>query len=468
MAMSLLKKTANLMKPFKRMLKDDSGNIAIMMGYLAPVMLLAVGSVTDFQRAMEAKAAVQVALDAATLYAAQLPDTQNAVIKSKTQAFFDQNFLHDASIVVKSYNPTNGGDHILGKAQIEVNTYFSKFVGLNTLVADVESKVFKSGINLEVAMVLDNTGSMNSTNAQTGNSAISDLKVAAGKFVDTIMPATQGLFYTKIAAIPYNNSVNLGTRVATARGAISSGTSTTPGSANYTFTNGSNQTATLPISNCVSERTGTAAYTDASVGTYKVGRAYLNSNNPCQVQEMMPLSTDGAALKAKINAMSAGSSTAVQVGLGWGWYALSPSIGMWTGAEAPAGYDKLTTTDRMTKVKKVLVIMTDAESNSAYANGVITGNPTVSGSGGAADHINLAATNGNSYTQATSICNSIKGSGVEVYVITFQLNSSFPNRVKMVSDCATDAQHIYDADAGSLDAAFASIANAIMDIRIAQ
>jgi Flp pilus assembly protein TadG len=470
MAMSLLKKTANLTKHFKRMLKDDSGNMAIMMGYLAPLMILAIGSVTDFQRAMEAKAAAQVALDSATIYAAHLPDKNSAILRSKTQAFFDQNFIHDASIVVRSYNPSDGGDHILGKAQIEVNTYFSKFVGLDTLVADVESKVFKSGINLEVALVLDNTGSMDDAiTPATGNLPITDLKLAAAKFVDTIMPTTQGQFYTKIAAIPYSNSVNLGSLAASARGTIATGTSSTPGSANYTFTNAAGNSKTLPITNCVSERIGSNAYNDTPfTSASRAGRAYLNANNPCAVKELIPLSTDGGALKATIDQMAAGGSTAVQVGLGWGWYALSPTIGMWSGTAQPAGYDKITTTDRMTKVKKVLVIMTDAESNSSFFNGVISGNPYKNGTGGTADLINQAPTNGSSYTQATSICNAIKATGIEIYVITFQLNKTVAERVKMVSDCATDAQHIKDADTGGIDSAFAEIANAIQDIRIAQ
>jgi Flp pilus assembly protein TadG len=468
-----MKKPKGIVQRFKQMLKSDRGNISMVFGMSLPMLVMAMGSAVDYQRAVQAKHGLQESLDAATMFAAQLSDKDDAVLKQKTQSYLDLNFKHDGTITVSKYTPHNAGDNIFSTAEISVKTNFMNIMGINALVANAESKVFKSGINLEVSLILDNTGSMNSTNPATGNTAISDLKTAAKKFVDIVMPTTQGQFYTKIAAIPFNNSVNVGTRANSIRGPILSGTGTVPGYQNYTFTNEYGNSQTMPITNCVTERVGNHAYDDSLIGIINnvplwVGSAYLNSNNPCQVKELIPLSTDGTALKTRIDQMTAGSSTAVQVGIGWGWYTLSPNVGIWSGSEQPAGYDKLTTTNKMEKVKKIMVLMTDAESNSAYVNGVITGNPTVYGSGGGNDHINMSPTNGNSYTQAASMCNAIKASGVEVYVITFQLNHSYPQRVQLVNNCATDASHILDADAGGLDTAFSTIANAIMDLRLAQ
>ncbi len=236
---------------------------------------------------------------------------------------------------------------------------------------------------------------------------------------------------------------------------------------------------TFPITNCVTERVGAQAYTDAAVSMYPVGRAYQGSGNGCTVTSFQGLTTNKTALTTTISNMVAGNSTAGQVGIAWGWYSLSPSFGFWSGNSVPAGYDKLTTPDLTQRVKKVMVLMTDGEYNSAMCNGVITGNDpvlgspgnpyyqSVVGSGSPVDHIGCAPSNGDVYTQANSVCSAIKTSGVEVFVITFQLDTSYANRVALANNCATDASHVVNADTTSLDAAFSNIANQILAMRLA-
>ncbi len=446
---------------FKRWLKNDSGNVSMFFGFAIIPVILASGSAIDFERIADAKTKLQASVDSATLYAASLNETLDTVLKTKSQPFITANYIHDSDITLTSYTSHNAGDNIVGTAEISVKTWFMGLFGISRMIVNSQSMVKKSGINLEVSLVLDNTTSMAGT-------PIANLKTAAKNFVTKVMPTTQGQFYTKIAAIPYQNGVNLGSTASSARGPIQTGTSTTPGYQNYSFTNGDGNSKTLAITNCLTERTGPQVYTDASFALYPAGRAYMGGNNPCGVQQLVPLSTTAATLNTTIDNMAAGSSTAGQVGIAWGWYTLSPNVGIWSGTSQPAGYDKLTTTDVMTKVKKIMILMTDAEYNSANANGVITGNPTVSGSGGSSDHINLAATNGDSYTQSASMCAAIKASGVEIYVITFQLVKSIQKRVDLVNNCATDASHILDADTTSLDVAFNGIANSILTMRVAQ
>jgi len=129
-------------------------------------------------------------------------------------------------------------------------------------------------------------------------------------------------------------------------------------------------------------------------------------------------------------------------------------------------------------VRKVMILMTDGEYNSAMCNGVITGNDTTNGSAGSPyynsvvgsgspqDHIGCAPTNGGVYTQATKMCAAIKAAGIEVYVITFQLDKTVAQRVSLATNCATDSSHLIDADTTSLDSAFQAIANQILAMRI--
>ena len=466
-----------------RFRKAQSGNVTVMMGLTAIPFLLAAGSAVDYERAVNAKHSLQTALDTAALYGAQLAtvagdsdDDSNTSMTAKAQNYIDANYSAQGDAALKSFTMKNYSDRVEVTGTITLKTWFMSLGGISSLDIVSTSMVKKAGINLEVSLVLDNTNSMNTkTPPSAPNTPIVDLKAAATNFVNTVMPTTQGQFYTKIAVVPYNNSVNLDTRAVAARGPVTAGTSTTPGSATYSFTGCQNSSCSsttpfsLPITNCVTERTGAQAYTDAAVASNPVGRGYLGSANGCTVTPMIPLTTNAKTLTDAIASMTAVGSTAGQVGIGWGWYTLSPTFGLWTGESVPSGYDKLTTNDFTKKVKKIMVLMTDAEYNSASYNGVITGLPTVSGSGGYNDHINKAPNNGDSYVQSNAMCQSIKNSGVEVYVITFQLDTSVQKRVDLANNCATDSAHVINAaNSSDLNAVMNTLANTIIALRIAK
>ena len=79
------------------------------------------------------------------------------------------------------------------------------------------------GINVEVALVLDNTGSMawvpgadrNPSGSET--SRLTALKNAANNFVDTVVLDDQSQFFSKVAIAPYAANVNPGTLLSMAR-----------------------------------------------------------------------------------------------------------------------------------------------------------------------------------------------------------------------------------------------------------
>ena len=488
-------KKSKIVSGMKRILFNESGNMTIVAGFTLMPMLLALGAAVDFERAVNMKVSLQSSIDASALFAASLSDTTAAGLTDNSKSFFTANFNSSGGQGTPTYTVTPGTDTVTVVSSVDVPNSFMKLVGYPKLTVSAKSvvKKDKQGINLEVALVLDNTGSMGWINAQTGNTAIVDLKAAATKFVNDVMPTTQDSFYTKIAAIPYNVGVNLGSSAAaiSARGSVASGTSTNPGSESYKFsstqmeskyngvwqndcTNGSDSNHycynTATITNCVTERTGTHAFDDLSATMFSLGRQYVvggaNGSNGCKVTQMRPLSTSKTDLNATIAAMSASSNTVGQIGIGWGWYTLSPYINLFSGASVPSGYDKLTTTVESEKVKKIMILMTDGEYNSAYANGVMSGtlnyvNYTDS------KVINQAPDNGDPFVQSKSMCTAIKATGIELYVITFQLDKTKPERVDLTTSCATDAEHLIDADSTSLDAAFTKIANKLQALRIA-
>jgi hypothetical protein len=332
----------------------------------------------------------------------------------------------------------------------------------------VNTEVTRAGNNLEVALVLDNSTSM-------AGASLTSLQSAAKSLVDLVVSDTQTPYYSKVSIIPYGNGVNVGTYAAAARGAVLASTDANcTGGANglgcpsYSYHNPSGTKKTLAVSTCVSERTGTEAYTDASPSTAPVGWNYpaAASGNPCITAQMAPLSSDKTAIKTSIDNLTACCSTGGHIGIAWGWYTISPNWNaVFTGTSAPAAYTAPHTL-------KALVLMTDGEYNSVYCGGVIAkmgANSSSTGSGSDNDHNNCFGTNGkDAYAQAQSLCTAMKAAPNNVIIYTVGLNVlGTPAAADLVNKCATDAAHVYlPKDGASLQVAFQQIGASLQQLRL--
>ena len=77
----------------------------------------------------------------------------------------------------------------------------------------------------------------------------------------------------------------------------------------------------------------------------------------------MPLTNDHAALKNRIDSFSAGGWTSGHIGLAWAWYLISPEwSNVWPAESEPVVY-------KDGKTIKAVILMTDGNFNTAYANG---------------------------------------------------------------------------------------------------
>lgn len=230
------------------------------------------------------------------------------------------------------------------------------------------------------------------------------------------------------------------------------------------FTSKSGPLRALRNSTCVSERTGSAAYTDAAPSTSRVGYNYpaspSASENPCPSARLLPLTSNKADLKSSINGLKIGGSTAGHIGASWGWYTVSPNFNsLWPSSGAG-------TNDLRTTLKSV-ILMTDGEFNTPYAQGVISGDAG-SGSGSTADHISVNATNGDSIAQALRLCSAMKSQGVTVYTVGFQVGKTGA-AADMMKNCATGPDYAYLPESGAdLTEAFKAIGRDITRLRIAR
>ena len=360
------------------------------------------------------------------------------------------------------------------------------------------------GSNIEVSLMLDVTGSMCDSCTK-----ITALKKAAKDLIDIVVWDDQSQYTSRVALAPFADAVNVGTTLAPlVRGTVTANNSTGSGSTGpqlftstsvlndvtnqptkkwirFSSVNGSNSNGcttsgsdncTWQIhSKCVTERIGTHAYDDtapvAGTANTLVGKGYFSdsatsgcsvaANADPEVNLIMPMTKDKTALKARIDKLTTGGSTAGHLGTAWAYYLLSPKWNsLFPAASAAGPYSDLTVYNSkgMPKLRKIAVLMTDGEYNINYCKGVEAKNSDQT------PDINCNSENGKSLAQAASMCAAIKTAKIEVFTVGFQVNSTAKT---FLTNCATDASHYYDATTDvALQAAFRDIALKIATLRL--
>jgi Flp pilus assembly protein TadG len=443
--------------------RDERGvsavTVAISVAVLAPMAL----GIFDVFSVNEQRGKLQDALDAATLYAARSPVFTTPEIDAVGDKALNANLqmIHGASLQASNF--TLSGNKVVADASVQLPAFAP--MAFTQQPVQVHSEVTRSGNNLEVALVLDNTGSM-------AGAPISQLQTAANQLIDLVVADNQSPYYTKMAIVPYSNAVNAGAYVNTVRGAATAAQTPlqgacldSPGCTKMKFHSSANGTQTYNVTNCVSERTGPEAFTDASYATAGVGWVYAPGDNPCIGAAVQPLTSSKTTLHGVINGLTTGGSTAGHIGMAWGWYMVSPNWGdLWPSGSQPAAYGS----DHLIKA---VILMTDGAFNTAYCKGAIS-NPSSAqdgSAGGSNEHTMCASPNGDSFTQAQALCNAMKAAprNIVIYTVGFLHGGADPQAAAILASCATDAQHYYLPTTGaSLQTAFQSIAADLERLRI--
>lgn len=225
------------------------------------------------------------------------------------------------------------------------------------------------------------------------------------------------------------------------------------------FRNPSNSIRAIQTGTCVSERTGTNAYTDVSPATSRVGFNYASSGNPCPSASILPLSSNKSTINALIDSLAVTGSTAGQIGTAWGWYTVAPNFNtLWPSSAAGAYNDD--------DLVKAVIIMTDGDYNTPYCSGVIAQNAGV-GSGGSTDKINCNGTNGDPFDQAKALCDGMKAQGVLVYTVGFAVAAGSTGAA-MLDYCSTSGSAYLPASGADLTEAFKAIGRDITRLRISR
>lgn len=197
----------NLWAKFK---SEDHGIIVpIVAVSMIPLMGL-LGVSVDYNKASELRSRLQMATDAAALQLApQAVTTTDAVLLQRANEMV-KTISKDQTAVATSIEVTPGRTQIKIHSGTHYKTVFMNIPGFETLPLKAYASALASNVTYEIALVIDNSGSMGSTS--NGKSKMQAAKDAAKRLVDSMYSTHSASERTKISVVPFTISVNLGSQ----------------------------------------------------------------------------------------------------------------------------------------------------------------------------------------------------------------------------------------------------------------
>lgn len=173
---------------------------------MMPILMLAFGGV-EFHRYTTVRSNVQDAVDAAALAVARSSSSDPAFLQQTGEAVLRAQVPFSANLRLTSFTVNVDRGVIVADALISITPIIASMFMSGDLKIASRSEVLREVRGLEVALVLDNTGSM------ATNDRIGIAKTAAKNFIDKMAAATAGTTTpdsVRIAIVPFANTVNVG------------------------------------------------------------------------------------------------------------------------------------------------------------------------------------------------------------------------------------------------------------------
>jgi len=390
---------------------DRKGSMIVQFAVALIPVLGVMGAAIDYSRANLARTKMQVALDVTGLLLSKLPaNTTQEELIAKAQQYFFANY---ASPEVTGIVLTAAPGEVPGKLDLTAKgTYIPELVnvlGIGNFEVGTKTQV-KWGIGkVEVALALDNTGSM------SGNK-IAQLKIAAHDLLNVLQNAAQNPGDAKVSIVPFGKQIKLST---TFREEF--------------WLKWGSQSEKDNWTGCVEDRNKDNDVADTvPISTDSTTKFPGEPSSGCgSLATIMPLSYDWTALNAKIDTMIATGSTNIPIGLAWAWHTLSPTLPFTEGAAY--GTENLT---------KFVILLTDGDNtDNRWDDSTWTINQ-----------------------RTTMACNAIKAAGIKIYTIRV-INGN----ASLLQSCASSPSMYYDVDdAAQLSSVFNAIGSQIANLHLSQ
>lgn len=453
-----------------RLISDRGGATAIALALVVMTMVLAAGGAVDYYAMFQWRTSLQGVADSAVIAGAITADegSGDAAVQTTVRTYVTRGFddPHKTSSTVATTIDTTLGQ-VATQVSVDIPTTFLKMIGIAALPVSVKSAASYGGGQMEVALAIDVTGSMDGPKLTAAKSAAKSLI----QTLFTVPGTTKVNTKVKVGVVPFARYVNVGTA---ARGqswlSVPADATTTTNqcwvedqggycSATQTVTSTcyndgvpyacsweqcTNWVSGKLVTVCGPVTTTTAWH--GCVGSRKYPndlQAEANVTGPvpgvmdevCNAQ-LVRLTQDQTALAAAIDGLAAWDETYIAPGMLWAWRVLSPRQPFADGSS------------NTQTTKKAIILMTDG------FNTVSATYPTHWG-GDTAD----------SNAVLSKICANAKAEGIAVYTIAFQVSDSTVKSI--LTGCATNASYFFDSgNIAQMQAAFKQIGSQLSSRRL--
>ncbi|HRD75072.1 MAG TPA: pilus assembly protein TadG-related protein, partial [Hyphomicrobiaceae bacterium] len=498
---------------------DCHGSMAIIAAIVMTVLVVLAGGAIDYGRWHAAYNRIQGSIDSAVLAsgrAVQLGLSNSEVI-AVAERFYSRNRPVGLTRDGATFEIRNSSQ-IVGIVDAAVGTTFLNLIGIGELPINIAARADlasggSSGTNVELALMLDVTGSMcdDGVGPCSSGTKLNALRAAATDLVNIVVWSDQSRYTSRVALVPFSTRVrmapngdgdtlmrNLTNMEATWSGwytfcteGSGSGGSETNGTWACTRTETNNYSG-WRIMPCVTDRTGPEEFTDAAPGPFTWLNAHDGSRRPVShdsgndvptsglggsssdpgshwnynqdgscsdipnVDVVVPLTSDKAHLIDRISRLEAYGSTGGALGTAMSWYTLSPRwSGIWSSDSRPGAYSDVTTIQPSGNplLRKVAVLMSDGEYNT-FRNWKDQDQVMVS-------------------DRAKQICANMRAAGIEIFTVGFALDQ-LPTAKRAIAEdtlrsCGGEISHFYSTfNAEQLQMAFRDIALQVAKLRLTQ
>lgn len=408
----------NISSLIRRFAADRSGNVAMMFGLAVVPALLFAGAAIDYARGITEKERVQQALDATALAMAREPRTVTLPeLQTRANAYFAASFSSVGGVENPTVTLAQNGPVLRLEATSRLPTAVMALAGYDYIPVRAVSEARNERKKLEIALVLDNTGSM----GQLGK--MPALKAAVNDLITKLQAKVVESDDVKMSIVPFNTEVRV------------SPTNFNAGWLRWDVTLENNafgffgrQPPTQAgWQGCISDRD--QPYDASSEAPTDHFRRYVASKcHYSGLAEMMSLTTNLEAVRARANSMNPTGNTNVTIGLSTGLATLR--------SDSPFG----ATSSNASNVQKFLILLTDGDNTmNRWSNN-----------------------SGQIDARLAAACTQARSGNVTIFTIRV-----IAGNATLLRNCATTPAMYYDVnDASQLQPAFQKILETIDGIRI--
>ena len=203
----------------KRLWSCERGAVAPIVGICAIMLVGAVAVAVDVGRGQVAQSKLQSALDSAGLAAgavvAQNIDAED--LKPEAWKYLQENFAGEtveATIAPSDFTLELSDDQMLVtlEARASLPTTFMRIFGHETMHVAARTEITREMTGLEVALVLDVTGSMTGdVSATDSKEKITALREASHELLDAVFGDNDTIDDLWVGIVPFSQTVNVGT-----------------------------------------------------------------------------------------------------------------------------------------------------------------------------------------------------------------------------------------------------------------